>query len=649
MPKEKDGQKHGWMAHLHKIRRRRATWYVLAGLAPLVVLLCVQLMTQRTPAGMLEWFVSAPLAALYTYLFLLLAQTVLSALTGSLFWSVLVVEVPFVVLGTANYLKEVINGAPILVSDLAMAGQMGNIAQFVRPDVELTSGVWLALLLVILLPVAVGYFARCPKKKLWDWPRRLGVGVCALVALVVLLLPGVFHGLLGDGPNHEDQAQRNQRLGLLAGFYDGVLDSVVRPDDAYSEETMNTILQQLQRLEQPWKAPKQRPNVVMVMSESFCDPTAILPNVYIQDDPIPFFRSLAQKWPAGAFLSNSYAGGTGNVEMEVLTGVPNGLLGEGETLTSLQAKGAYDRIPSIVRTLREQGYATEFIHTYTDELYGRADHIPRIGFDKVRYASDFPADAPVHGPYLSDEALAQEMIAQFEARDPDKPMFLFGLSMENHQPYYGGKFPNADRLRAESSLLNDQQMGSLEALLQGLHGADQGLKTLVEYFEDCGEPVLLVFWGDHLPSLYIDASTSLYSLTGYTDTTDSKTWTPETLKKMFTTPFLVWNNYGARLDVPNTVGAPGLGAQVLEWAGAARPLYYQFADAAREKMLIYNPRLFVDSSGQPYEAPTPEAEPVIKLYHNLVYDTLYGEGYISKELLALPPLPDGWESGDGAN
>lgn len=646
MPETNDAHRGGALTALDKLRRRKETWYVLAGLAPLAVLLCVQLMDRRTPGAVLEWLGSAPQAALYTYLVLLLAQTVLSALTGGIFWSVLAVEVPFVVLAAANYLKEVINGAPILVSDLAMAGQMGKIARFVRPDVELTGGVWLALLLAVLLPAAVGYVARCPKPKPWDRPRRLGVGACALAALTVLLLPSVFHGLLGDGPDREDQAERNQRLGLLAGFYDGVLDSAVRPDDAYGEETMNTILQQLRRSEEPWTAPERRPNIVMVMSESFCDPTAILPDVRIQDDPIPFFRSLAQKWPAGAFLSNSYAGGTGNVEMEVLTGVPNGMLGEGETLTSLKAKGAYDRIPSIVRTLREQGYTTEFIHSYTDELYDRADHIPRIGFDEARFAPDFPADAPVHGPYLSDEALAREMIARFEARDPDKPMFLFGLSMENHQPYYGEKFPGTDLLRAESELLNDRQMGALESLLQGLRGADRGLQTLVEYFEDCGEPVLLVFWGDHLPSLYIDADTSLYSLTGYTDTTNSKSWTTQTLKKMFTTPFLVWNNYGAQLDVPNTVGALGLGAQVLDWAGAARPIYYQFADAARETLLLYNPRLFVDGRGQPHEAATPEAEPVVELYRNLIYDTLYGKGYISKELLALPT--EG-QSGDTAN
>ena len=82
------------------------------------------------------------------------------------------------------------------------------------------------------------------------------------------------------------------------------------------------------------------------------------------------------------------------------------------------------------------GYATEFVHSYTDRLYNRADNLPAIGFEKVLFEADFPENADRAGPYLSDMALTDMLISEFEGRDKEKPLLLFGLSMENHQPLF---------------------------------------------------------------------------------------------------------------------------------------------------------------------------------------------------------------------
>ncbi len=71
-----------------------------------------------------------------------------------------------------------------------------------------------------------------------------------------------------------------------------------------------------------------KPNVVLVVSESFFDPTR-LPGVSFSADPVPNFHALADAFPSGVFLSNTYAGGTGNVEMELFTGIPSAFLGGG--------------------------------------------------------------------------------------------------------------------------------------------------------------------------------------------------------------------------------------------------------------------------------------------------------------------------------
>lgn len=161
--------------------------------------------------------------------------------------------------------------------------------------------------------------------------------------------------------------------------------------DSYSEDGMNRILLQLRaEAEQPAE-PVVKPNVVLVVSESFFDPTR-LPGVSFSADPVPNFHALADAFPSGVFLSNTYAGGTGNVEMELFTGIPSAFLGAGESLTGLGDTSAYRRVPSLARVFGAAGYETLFVHSYNDELYDRARNIPALGFDQIIYQDDFLVD-----------------------------------------------------------------------------------------------------------------------------------------------------------------------------------------------------------------------------------------------------------------
>ena len=107
----------------------------------------------------------------------------------------------------------------------------------------------------------------------------------------------------------------------------------------------------------------------------------------------------------------------------------------------------------------------------------------------------------------------------------------------------------------------------MDALAQGLHNADVALGALVDYLEDYDEPVILVFWGDHLPGMYVTPDHSIFSALGYVPTADIAQWSAETVKQMYSTNYFVWNNDGARLKAPKEVGAMQLGSLTLGWAG----------------------------------------------------------------------------------
>lgn len=209
---------------------------------------------------------------------------------------------------------------------------------------------------------------------------------------------------------------------------------------------------------------------------------------------MPNFHTLAEAFPSGVFLSNTYAGGTGNVEMELFTGIPSAFLGAGESLTGLGDTSAYRRVPSLARVFGAAGYETLFVHSYNDELYDRARNIPALGFDQIIYQDDFLVDKTYAGGYVSDDTLADELIARFEAKG-DGPVFLYGLTMENHQPYFGGKFNTPAPVAASADNLSGEEAGVLDALVHGLTDADAALGKLTDYFAQAEEPTILSFWG----------------------------------------------------------------------------------------------------------------------------------------------------------
>ena len=110
--------------------------------------------------------------------------------------------------------------------------------------------------------------------------------------------------------------------------------------------------------------------------------------------------------------------------------------------------------------------------------------------------------------------------------------------MENHFHFSLGKFPkNTFDVTGDMS---PSSQGMLETLAQGINASDRMLKELVEYYEKKGEPTIIAFWGDHLPALGDDYAT--YIDTKYISGKDD----PDFLKKMYSVPLVVWNNFDTR-------------------------------------------------------------------------------------------------------
>lgn len=600
--------------------------------APLLLLLAVEFTTRVSPLNVLYWMSDQAGALLLSYGVLWGLMFLMTLLTAKLWLGILIPSIPTVILCAVNYLKLSVNGVGLVVSDMSMAGNAGTLMEFMPRKLRLPAwGVVFAVLLIGGVVAAKLLVKELPEGLRKKRRRTLAGAVTAAAVAAALLAPWFYY----IGPKGETQAERDDRLGLLLGLYGGVLRAASKPMNAPPEDIRpadpSEIIGSLatatpaptsEASETP--APPVKPSVIMLMSESFCDPSVVLPGVEMNGDPVKNYHALAKEWPSGVFLSNSYAGGTGNVEMEVFTGIPAGVVPERDTLTTLSAEGAYSNAPSIVKAFAGAGYHTAMIHTYNDELYNRRSNLADIGFESMMFQNDFPEDAPMEGPYLSDMALTDAVIEKLEEKKDGDALFLYALSMGNHQPIFEDKYDEPSGFDPHSELLTDpDDLGCVDALIQGLSNADRALGALVDYLEDYDEPVLLVFWGDHLPGMYRTPDHSIFSALGYVPTADTNQWDADTIKKMCATEFVVWNNYGAELNVPEEIGALHLGSQTLGWAGVEKPEYFRWVDVTERDLHLYRDRLFVDGGGKARTTLTEADEELLNNYRKLLFDVLY--------------------------
>lgn len=601
---------------------RRQVAFVAAALllSPLLTLYATQAVWLQNLLTPFSWMAShLPASGLFWLLFFSLMLP-LYGLTRRLFIAYLPGTGFCMTLAVISRYKMDINGAPLQLSDFTFVGNLGDIAGFASDMLAPTLTVVVSVIVCILWTVLLAV--------LETWHPSGTVGFLAIALSLALLLSAAYPGTLQEAAmaldqTCQDQEDRSQELGVMLGLYAALAHRIETEHGTGDPEMTALVSQFREEANQPGTpAGENAPDIIFLTSESFFDITR-LPGLTFSEDPLPNFHRLAETCTDGLFISDTYGGGTGHVEMEMFTGLTSSLLREGDTLNTLSLS-VYQDLPTTARLLKNAGYGTVALHSHTDELYNRANVLPRIGFDTVAFREDFMTEGTEDGAYLSDASLVQEMIARYESRDPSKPIFLYGLSMENHQLYTAEKYSYPSGIDVQCDKLSQEDKAILDSLVLGLHHADASLAALVEYFSQVDRPVMLVFVGDHLPSLNLADGTPIYTRLGYSPTPEASDWDADTLENMLSTNYLIWTNYEMQAVSDHKESCTFLGLHMLQRAGVPLNQYFTWlADHAANQMLLSRNRFFADENGVGSYTTTPEQAAMLETYTAMERNLLY--------------------------
>ncbi|MFJ8351923.1 LTA synthase family protein [Bacillus paramycoides] len=608
------------------IKSSLRVYLILFFIAHVVTLFYIVLQVNMNFVEVINWIYYYNMQFIFSLLVIYAIYVFVYSVLGKFFLSVILTSCTLVILGIVNHLKLIFRGDPLYPSDFTQIGHMQSVIPMVMDYFS-----WGYILLVIVSVVACILVGMYVRKYIQNVKVHAGVRVLFIIGSVFVLyaygnFTNTFMNKWFQKSGIEfvlwNQNENYASNGFVLGFISNLDTTVMEKPKDYSKENMLQIANDVKKQYSSnigVQKQKEKPNIIFVMSESFWDPTK-LTNLSFSEDPLPNLHHYIESFPGGQTISPAFGGNTANVEFEALTSYSMSLLKPG-SIPYQQVVTNKVEIPSITRTLKEEGYYTSAIHSFGRSFFKRDDVYKVLGFDKFN-AQDTMENVEIDGDYISDLSMSKEIITELEKQK--KPTFVHAVTMQNHFPFTEGRF--GENQIEISGLENEESKAELETYTEGLRRSDEALQYLIEQLDNLDRPTLLVFFGDHLPSL--GTNKSLYKETGYI--TNEKT--PSERLAMAQTPLLMYANFDIPNDNLGLVSPIYFSNLVLDYAGLNKVPYYQFLSKLYEEIPVLRDELKIGKDGEAIKSLTAKQKEMLKQYELIQYDLLIGKQY-SKDIL----------------
>lgn len=405
------------------------------------------------------------------------------------------------VLGTINGVLLCFRTTPFSAVDFLLIGNVMTII-----DLYLSVFDMVLIVVGILLAIGLCIFAgiKCPKftGKLYRIPTIL-ISTIYLLAIMGLDSLLIMVGISTE--NYSNLASAYQKYGFTYCFTGSIFKIGMDEPDNYNPETIEQIIEdklstdatgeegvgenQTQMLQD-----YSNPNIIVVQLESFFDVDRVN-GLEISIDPIPNFHKLMKDFSSGYLYVPSIGAGTANTEFEVLTGMNMDFFGPGEYPYKTILKTT--TCESIAYNLRDRGYIAHALHNNDGTFYDRHIVYSQLGFNAftaIEYMYNFDLNL---NHFCKDIALKDEiMLSLTSTKERD---CVFAVSVQAH-----GEYPSERRGEKQPVFIRYKQENKENAwsyFVNQLYEVDYFIGELVKAVNKYKEPTVVVFYGDHLPSM----------------------------------------------------------------------------------------------------------------------------------------------------
>ena len=357
--------------------------------------------------------------------------------------------------------------------------------------------------------------------------------------------------------------------------------------------------------------PVRKPNIIAIMNESYAD-LRIHGDFQTAVPVMSYYDSLQENTIKGNLAVSVLGGGTCNSEFEFLTGLTTAFLPNG-VMAYQQYIG--NETPSMASILKDQGYKAIAFHPGKPDSWRRNSVYPYFGFETFLTEEDMANPKYMRGAYVTDSSNYKEVIRLFEEKEDGEKLFLFNVTIQNH----GGYQLDTVGIPKWVSLMGKYgNFSETEQYLSLMQASDNALRELISYFKKVDEPTIIVFFGDHQPSVEGDFIAALKGK-------PLNELNLEEVQSRYVAPFFIWANYDIEEGYYENISANYLSTLAMKTAGVELPVYNQYLNQLYETVPMINALGYANHAGNYYyHTDDTELTEAIEEYKIVQYNYLFG-------------------------
>ena len=240
----------------------------------------------------------------------------------------------------------------------------------------------------------------------------------------------------------------------------------------FEEQQLDEMLTSLKRSSESGEPllRTKRPDIVLILAESFGCSTA---DEKVEGEAVaPNFQRLKSE---GIYFENIYASSfrTDRGTAATLSGFP------AQTKSSIMKSPAKSRhLASIARSLRNEGYATRFVHGGDLNFTNMASYLYSTGYDHLTDLKSLDKEAPTGKWGYADDVMAEVFID--EIAEASSPLLATWLTLSSHEPF------DVPQRHFDDPMLNSMHFidSQIARVVEALKASDRWDNTLIVIIAD---------------------------------------------------------------------------------------------------------------------------------------------------------------------
>lgn len=454
-------------------------------------------------------------------------------ITNRIWASFLLTSIMTMVFTWINYFKLLLRNDPLLAVDLSLFSESMDMAG--KYNIQLNWKINCVIISCIVGTIAAAFLA---KGKIRSTKYRF-------IGIVVLMFLGVYSFNNIYMKDKFYTATENNSLinkwsstgvyiskGFIYPFIYSIKLNVDMPPEGYNEKTAK---ERLYSYDYSNISDSKKVNVITIMMEAYND-FSKFNKLDFNIDVYGYLHQLEAESYSGQLVTNIFAGGTVNTERSFLTGFTSLFNFRSDT-------------NSYVRYFKEQGYTVEGSHPSYDWFYNRKNINEYLGFENYYFFENYYSER-ANAQIAKDSILFPQIQKLYEANKGNrKPYFSFNVTYQNHGPYSSKKLNDVDYIKNKG--YTEGEFNMLNNYLSGIYNTTQQLKTLIDYFKEQEEPVVVILFGDHNP--WMGNNNSGYKMLDI----NFDLSTEQGFYNYYDTPYIIWGNNSAKITLGNDFKGEG--------------------------------------------------------------------------------------------